>query len=54
MSSRPDQTPERLLDERLADTAGLVPAAEDVAAAIAAGAAGRRQGTRWRSPSSSG
>ena len=37
MMSRPDQTPERLLDERLADTAGLVPAAEDLAAAINAG-----------------
>ena len=37
MTSRPDQTPERLLDERLADTAGLVPAAEDIAAAIDAG-----------------
>jgi AcrR family transcriptional regulator len=37
MTSRPDQTPERLLDERLADTAGLGPAAEDVAAAITAG-----------------
>jgi AcrR family transcriptional regulator len=43
MTSRPDQTPERLLDERLKDTAGLVPAAEDVAAAVEAGqlAAGR-------------
>jgi AcrR family transcriptional regulator len=37
MMSRPDQTPERLLDERLADTAGLAPAAEDLAAAINAG-----------------
>ncbi len=37
MTSRPDQTPERLLDERLADTADLVPIAEDVAAAVAAG-----------------
>ncbi len=37
MTSRPDHTPDRLLDERLADTAGLVPAAEDVAAAIANG-----------------
>jgi AcrR family transcriptional regulator len=36
MSSRPDHTPERLLDERLADTAGLVPTAEDVFAAVAA------------------
>jgi AcrR family transcriptional regulator len=38
MSSRPDHTPERLLDERMADTAGLVPAADDIAAAMAAGA----------------
>ncbi len=37
MMSRPDQTPERLLDERLADTAGLIPTAEDVGAAVAAG-----------------
>ncbi len=37
MMSRADRTPERLLDARLADTAGLVPAAEDVAAAMAAG-----------------
>jgi AcrR family transcriptional regulator len=37
MMSRPDQTPERLLDERLANTAGLVPTAEDVFAAVAAG-----------------
>jgi AcrR family transcriptional regulator len=36
MMSRPDHTPDRLLDERLADTAGLVPAAEDVGAAMAA------------------
>jgi AcrR family transcriptional regulator len=35
MMSRPDQTPERFVDERLADTAGLVPVAEDVAAAVA-------------------
>ena len=41
MTSRPDHTPERLLDERLADTAGLVPAAEDIAAAVAAGQIGR-------------
>ena len=34
MSSRPDHTPARLLDERLADTAGLVPACEDVSAAL--------------------
>lgn len=33
--SRPDQTPERFIDERLADTAGLMPVAEDVALAIA-------------------
>jgi AcrR family transcriptional regulator len=37
MMSRPDATPDRLLDERLADTAGLVPAAADVAAAMAKG-----------------
>lgn len=37
MSSRPDQTPDRLLDERLADTAGLAPAASDLEAAVAAG-----------------
>jgi AcrR family transcriptional regulator len=37
LMSRPDHTPDRLLDERLADTAGLVPAAEDVAAALADG-----------------
>ena len=35
MMSRPDQTPDRFIDERLADTAGLMPVAEDVAAAIA-------------------
>lgn len=35
MMSRPDHTPDRFVDERLADTAGLVPVAEDVAAAIA-------------------
>lgn len=35
MMSRPDQTPERFIDERLADTAGLMPVAEDVALAIA-------------------
>jgi AcrR family transcriptional regulator len=37
MMSRPDHTPERLLDERLADTAGLLPTTEDVAAAVADG-----------------
>ena len=37
MTSRPDHTPDRLLDGRLADTAGLVPAAADVVAAIADG-----------------
>jgi AcrR family transcriptional regulator len=35
MMSRPDHTPDRFVDERLADTAGLVPVAEDVDAAIA-------------------
>jgi AcrR family transcriptional regulator len=34
MMSRPDQTPERLLDERLATTADLVPIAEDISAAV--------------------
>ena len=34
MMSRPDHTPDRFVDERLADTAGLVPVAADVAAAI--------------------
>lgn len=36
MMSRPDQTPDRFIDERLADTAGLLPVADDVAHAIAA------------------
>ncbi|HET7523348.1 MAG TPA: TetR/AcrR family transcriptional regulator [Acidimicrobiales bacterium] len=35
MMSRPDQTPDRFIDERLADTAGLMPVADDVAEAIA-------------------
>ena len=35
MMSRPDQTPDRFVDERLADTAGLMPVADDVAEAIA-------------------
>jgi len=35
MMSRPDQTPVRFVDERLADTAGLVPVAADVVAAVA-------------------
>lgn len=34
MMSRPDHTPDRLLDERLADTAGLIPVSDDVAAAV--------------------
>ena len=34
MMSRPDHTPDRFVDERLADTAGLLPVADDVAAAI--------------------
>jgi AcrR family transcriptional regulator len=37
MMSRPDMTPDRFVDERLADTAGLVPVAKDLAAAISAG-----------------
>lgn len=36
MMRRPDRTPDRFVDERLADTAGLVPVSEDVAAALAA------------------
>ena len=35
MMSRPDQTPDRFVDERVADTAGLMPVADDVAEAIA-------------------
>jgi len=35
MMSRPDQTPDRFVDGRLADTAGLAPVADDVAEAIA-------------------
>lgn len=35
MMSRPDDTPERFIDERLADTAGLVPVAADVVDAVA-------------------
>jgi AcrR family transcriptional regulator len=35
MMSRPDQTPVRFVDERLADTAGLASVAADVAAAVA-------------------
>ena len=35
MMSRPDQTPDRFVDERLADTAGLVPVAADLVSAIA-------------------
>lgn len=37
MMSRPDDTPERFSDERLADTAGIEVLAGEVAAAIAAG-----------------
>jgi AcrR family transcriptional regulator len=37
MMSRPDMTPDRFVDERLADTAGLVPVADDLAAAVATG-----------------
>lgn len=37
MMSRPDCTPDRLLDERLADTAGLDAAAEDIAGAVDGG-----------------
>ena len=35
MMSRPDDTPERFVDERLAGTAGLVPVAADVVDAVA-------------------
>jgi AcrR family transcriptional regulator len=35
MMSRPDQTPDRFVDERLADTAGLAPVAADLVAAVA-------------------
>ncbi|HET9692042.1 MAG TPA: TetR/AcrR family transcriptional regulator [Acidimicrobiales bacterium] len=38
MMARPDATPERLRDERLADTAGLVPVVGDLEAAVAGGA----------------
>jgi AcrR family transcriptional regulator len=37
MTSRPDQTPDRLLDERMADTAGLDACADDIATAISDG-----------------
>ncbi len=37
MMSRPDCTPERFVDERLVDTAGLMPVVEDLAAAMDAG-----------------
>jgi AcrR family transcriptional regulator len=42
MMSRPDDTPERFADERLADTAGLLPVIEDLKAAKAAGQIGDR------------
>jgi hypothetical protein len=42
MMSRPDATPERLRDRRLAATAGLAPVVEDLAAAAAAGEIGDR------------
>jgi AcrR family transcriptional regulator len=34
MMSRPDDTPDRFIDERMADTAGLLPVVDDVRAAI--------------------
>jgi AcrR family transcriptional regulator len=34
MMSRPDQTPDRFVDERLADTAGLAPVAADLVSAV--------------------
>jgi AcrR family transcriptional regulator len=37
MTSRPDHTPERLLDERLAYTLGMVFTAEDISAGVAGG-----------------
>jgi AcrR family transcriptional regulator len=37
MMSRPDMTPDRFVDERLADTAGMVPVAEDLASGVSAG-----------------
>lgn len=42
MMSRPDDTPERFSDERLADTAGLLPVIEDLTAAAGAGMIGGR------------
>lgn len=36
MMRRPDRTPDRFVDERLADTTGLVPVSEDVTAALGA------------------
>lgn len=42
MMSRPDDTPERYADERLADIAGLLPVIEDLKAARAAGQIGDR------------
>lgn len=42
MMSRPDDTPERFADGRLADTAGLLPVIEDIKAAKAAGQIGDR------------
>lgn len=37
MMSRPDDTPDRFIDERMVDTAGLLPAVADVEAAIERG-----------------
>jgi AcrR family transcriptional regulator len=42
MMSRPDDTPERFADERLVDTAGLLPVIEDIKAAADAGLIGDR------------
>ncbi|MGH9114716.1 MAG: TetR/AcrR family transcriptional regulator [Acidimicrobiales bacterium] len=39
MMSRPDHTPDRFIDERLADTAGLVAVVEDLVAAVERGQA---------------
>ena len=39
MMTRPDQTPDRFVDERLADTAGLAPVSADLISAMAGGLA---------------
>jgi hypothetical protein len=37
MMSRPDSTPDRFVDERLVDTAGLTPVADDLRCAVEQG-----------------